>query len=187
MSPDAIELTLSPMYQSEPVFSILYYTISPGIPSSPTFTVLVYFGSTGDDPAAGYPPNPTIGPIEHIPGPVPQTQGTSNWAGFRVLGSGTVNLSVSTSVAGVPIAGDIAILSIKVNGTTVGSDSIGPAANNYSWNPYENRLEVTVSDVPVNAGDEIRVYFASPGGREFFLPMFGAAGNFELTGSLVPE
>jgi hypothetical protein len=179
-----LDLELSPIPTPEPVYSILYRTES--VHTDVSNPAPCYFDSSGDRPDVGFLPDPTIGPVEQIPGPDYPGTGTFEWWGFRSLGVGEVSLQLDSTVAGVPIIGDTVTVTIEIDGVVVGTDAAGPAVANFTWAPGDNVISITVTDAPVVYGSEIFVWVTASRPVGFFLPQFGAGGNFVLTGNITP-
>lgn len=180
-----LDLELSPIPAAEPVYSILYSTQS--VHNDVENPAHCYFDSSGDRPDSGFLPDPTIGPVEQIPGPDYPGVGTFEWWGFRALGDGLVSLQFDSAVAGVPIIGDTVTVTIEIDGVVVGTDAAGPAVSNFTWAPGDNVISITVTDAPVVYGSEIFVWVTASRDAGFFLPQFGTNGdNFVLTGNLTP-
>lgn len=180
-----LDLELSPIPTPVEVYSILYSTESGPI-SSPA-AIPIYFDSSGDRPDSGFLPDPTIGPVEQIPGPDYPGVGTFEWYAFRMLGTGTIDVTLSSSVAGVPIIGDTVTMDITKNGVVVGSDTCGPAVSNFTWAPDNPDLAITVTGLAVVPGDVVAAQLSNPRGASFSVPQFGTQqDNFILTGTLVP-
>lgn len=184
---DNKELVIIPELKTEPVvvtiepYSILYSTESGAITSADA--IPIYFDSSGDRPDSGFLPDPTIGPITQIPGPDYPGVGTFEWAGFIIGGTGTIDVTLSSSVAGVPIIGDEVTMAITKNGVVVGPDTIGPAVSNFTWAPGSPDVSISITGLAVVPGDEIRATLQSPGGRNFSVPQFGTSqDNFIITG-----
>jgi hypothetical protein len=179
-----IEMDLDPVPVPEPAYSILYGTHS--VHNDVANPAPCYFDSSGDRPDSGYLLDPTIGAVEQITGPDYPGVGTFEWTGFRILGTGTIDLQLDSTVAGVPIIGDTVTVTIEKNGVTIGTDAAGPAVSNFTWAPGDNVISITVTNEAVVPGDEIRVWVTASRDAGFFLPQFGAAGDFVLNGMLTP-
>ena len=181
-----LDLELSPINaeETEAVYSILYRTTCEPSPGTPTG---VGWDSSGDLPDPGFSPAPTTGPVSVLTGPGDYNRA---WSGWESGGTGNLRVQGTCSVAGVPIAGDIATVVVYLNGVTVlGSGSVGPAVGLNNWGVVYPTITIDTGDFAVVPGDTITATF-DWNRAACCMSMPKGAGvqteNFTLTGNLVP-
>ena len=104
-----------------------------------------YFEGTGDEPPSGYPGRPTVGLVE-------PDGSTGDWTGFRINGTGTVDIVWQFTTCGVPAGGETLILwKIMKNGATPVESSVIVPGGLYYWK-YNHQMSATFS---VEPGDVI--------------------------------
>jgi hypothetical protein len=113
----------------------------------------VYWGKPGDTPPPGYVVEPTVGPITTITdGDAPNPSWP--YTGWLMGGSGTVDLRLFASVAGVLLDNILYSITFAItrNGTVVASEVITAQGHLQYWHDL---VDVTVAAVSVSNGDVI--------------------------------
>lgn len=148
----------------------------------------LYFGGTGDTPPPGYPIVVTASGLTPVTDPSPPNVSWP-YIGWDVTETGTVDLKLVTSVAGVLIDNIAYTITaaITLNGVVVGSESI--IRSGFLQYIGDSLPDVIVTGLAVAPGDEIRATFTcSPPTMPFFRATAGTGqvgeGIYVTGGSL---
>ncbi|MEO5965227.1 MAG: hypothetical protein ABIR11_07155 [Candidatus Limnocylindrales bacterium] len=155
-----IALTLSapaPADTSVATYGILYRSGGP-------WDGLAYWGFPGDTPGAGYVLKPTTGLIEVIPAPIVYN-GNHPYYGWKINGSGTVDVEMYATVIGVMIGSYTITYGIALNGVLVASN-VQTASGHLV--PYGGSGLVTVSGLAVAPDDVLTAVVTCVPGMYFF-------------------
>lgn len=148
----------------------------------------LYFGGTGDTPPPGYPMVPTASGLTPVTDPSPPNVPWP-YLGWDVTETGTLDLKLVTSVAGVLIDNIAYTITaaITLNGAVIASEAI--VRSGFLQYIGESLPDVIATSVAVAPGDEIRATFTcSPPTMPFFRATAGTGqvgeGIYVTGGSL---
>jgi hypothetical protein len=168
-----VTLTLSiglPGPAPGPLYGILYASRGP-FPVNPGG---VWWATTGSNPGAGWELRPTTGLIEAINDPM----NGRPYSGWKMLGTGTVDVSSFITVVGV-LGGAVTIhVAITVNGVEVASKDVVPDYSGGLAFTYQS-IGLDASAVAVVANDEIKLTLGWTGNMYFGRTPGGTGQNGE--------
>lgn len=178
-----VDLELSPQPVAEPVYGILYRVDTNANVDNDGVARQLNWGPPGDTP---------IGLIEPLPDPSPYNSGYPN-IGWKILGDGTIDVTVVASYHGVLEAGDnsrvrTVTLTLLLNGTPV-PDATASRSHTGGLRSYLGVLAITAAGIEVLNGDELTATLTITGAGATPAKVALATGQngerFEITGGLL--
>lgn len=142
----------------------------------------VWFQWVGDFPETGGGVQPTVGLIEALSDPDGPMAPVWDFYGWKILGTGNVDVEFQTSIIGVGAPGWSCVFSLLKNGVVVASNEVFNAGGTSADGG------VTVTGLPVDVDDVLTVAIHSPIPTAFFQSPRGVGTNneyFKITGGTV--
>lgn len=163
----AFELTLElsrgvPAAPLGPVFCSLQGSGGP----YPTNPGGVWFANVGDSPGPGWVIEPTKGLVSAVVDPAPPKAGKP-YSGIKILGTGTVNVTLYLTTIGVLGGATTVTASITKNGGVVASEAHTPTWV-HGLTGYGDSFTVTVTGLSVVPNDIIAATIGNTGNIYFF-------------------
>jgi hypothetical protein len=163
----AFELTLElsrsvPGTPAGPVFCSLQASAGP-YPANPGG---VWFAHVGDSPGAGWTLEPTKGLVSAVVDPLPPKAGRP-YSGIKILGTGTVDISLFLTTVGVLGGATTVTASITKNGAVVKSEAHVPAWS-HGLQGWTDSFTVTTTGLSVVPNDIIAATIGFTGSNIYF-------------------
>lgn len=183
---------------SEDDYAIRFELVPPNIPppAPPVFAILygahgpygasyseVWWESDGDNPMVGAPIRPLGGLVEvWEPGSPPLARDYIR--GFNILGTGTIDATLSITALGVACSAQTITFAILLNGAVVASQVSNFPDTGGFCGAWSDGKAVSVSGLAVVPGDKLTAAVIAVPGFGFVVPggTGGAGETFEITG-----